>query len=200
IRKPPGNRCGNRRSAEADGREMTHMFWGAIGMVEHAGDEIRRSAADRKPLALNEVEHLSRIPDIAQVDGRAFQYRNQKRAEHADEVADGGAGELAATVVRIVLQQLARLKTQRLMAVHNAFRVARRTRGERDQRWAGGVGRQRAGMWLRGEQLVVGLPDEPHDRDVLAEVGLKLHAAELFRRDEHTRLGPTEDWGELLAS
>src|SRR5207237_4511038 len=113
----------------------------------------------------------------AQVDGCAFQYRNQKRAEHADEVADGGAGELAATVVRIVLQQLARLEAQRLMAVHNAFRVASGARGERDQRWAGGVGRQRDGNWFRGEQLLVGLPDAAHDRDGLAEGGPEPPAA-----------------------
>ena len=37
---------------------------GAVGMVEQAGDEVRRPAADRQPVALDQPQHLARIPDV----------------------------------------------------------------------------------------------------------------------------------------
>ena len=172
-------------------------------MVQHAGDEVGRSAADRKPVALDELEHLARVPHIAQIDGCALEYRNEEGAQHADEVTDRGAGELAAAVGRVVLQQLACLETQGLMAVHDALGVACGAGGEGDQRRAGGVGGEGAGQRFGVEQIVVRAcssrerssvpPDQPDDRDVRAEVGLKLHAPELFCRDEDARLGRAED-------
>ena len=124
-------------------------------MVQHAGDEVGRSAADREPVALDELEHLARVPDVAQIDGCALEYRNEEGAQHADEVTDRGAGELAAAVGRVVLQQLACLETQGLMAVDDALGVARGAGGEGDQRRAGGVGGEGAVQRFGVEQIVV---------------------------------------------
>ena len=109
-------------------------------MVQQAGDEVGRSAADRQSVALDQLEHPARIPDVAQIDRRALQHRDQEGAEHADEVPDRRGGQLPAAVGRVVRQQLAGLEAQRLMAVDDALRVAGRARGERDQRRAGRIG------------------------------------------------------------
>ena len=124
VGEPPGDRRRDRRAAEADGREVLQVLRGAVGMVEQAGDEVRRPAADRQPVALDQLRAPARVPDVDEIDRRALEYRDEERAQHADEVADRGAGELAAAVGRVVLQQLAYLEAERLMAVHDALGVA----------------------------------------------------------------------------
>ena len=79
-----------------------------------------------------------------EIDRRALQNGNQERAEHADEVSDRRGRELPAAVGRVVRQQLAGLEAERLMAVDDALRLARRARGERDQRRARRIGGDRA--------------------------------------------------------
>ena len=178
-------------------------------MVQQAGDEVGRSAADRKPVALDQLEHHARIPHVAQIDGCALEHRNEEGAQHADEVTDRGAGELAAAVGRVVLQQLAGLEAERLMAVDDALGVAGGAGGEGDQRRAGGVGGEGAVHRFGVEQVVVAVQmllaralvgaHQSDDRDVRAEVGLELHAPELFCGDEDARLGRAEDVAEFLA-
>ena len=70
--------------------KCSQVLGGAVGMVQHAGDEVGRPAADREAVALDQLEHLARIPDVAQIDRSAFQHRDQEGAEHADEVTDRG--------------------------------------------------------------------------------------------------------------
>ena len=67
---------------------MRHVLGGEVGMVEQAGDEVRRPAADRQAVALDQLQHLAGVPHVAQVDRCAFEHGDQERAEHPDEVPD----------------------------------------------------------------------------------------------------------------
>ena len=140
VGQPPGHGGGHGRPAEADGLEVRHVLVGAVGMVEQAGDEVRRPAADRQAVDSHQLQHLAGVPDVAQIDRCTFEHRDQECAEHADEVPDRGGGELPAAVGRVVRQQLAGLEAERLMTVDDALGIARRARGERDQCRAGRVG------------------------------------------------------------
>ncbi len=109
----------------------------------------------------------------------------EERAEHADEVADGGGGELAPAVGRIVVQQLAGLEAQRLMAVDDTLRVAGGAGGERDQRRAAGSAATVPAIGSSASRSVEGQrtvgPTSPTIRHVGAQVRLERHAAELAR-------------------
>ena len=95
------------------------------------------------------------------------------------------------------------------MAVDDALGVACGAGGEGDQCRAGGVGGEGAVQRFGVEQVVVTVlmllaralvgAHQSDDRDVGAEVGLELHAPELFGRDEDARLGRAEDVAEFLA-
>ncbi len=180
----------------------------AVGMVEQAGDEVRRSAADRQAVGLHQRQHLARIPDVGEVDRGALQDGDEEGAEHADEVPDRGGGQLPSAVRRVVGQQLAGLEAQRLMAVDDALGVARGAGRERDQRGIRRVGCDGARHRLIVEEVVeieldarpLGRADQHDDRHVPAQVGLVRHAAELLGGDEHAWLGGRQDVADLLAS
>ena len=141
------------------------------------------------PSLLDELEHLARIPHVAQVDRRTLQHRDQERAEHADEVPDRGGGELAAAVGRVVRQQLAGLEAQRLMAVDDALRVACRARGEGDQRRARRIGgdRARSAARRRAGRRRSSCPTRPTMGTSAHRSGWIFHPPEFLGGDERLR-------------
>ena len=164
---------------------------------------------DRPSLSIS-LSTLPGIPHVAEIDRRALENGNQERAEHADEVPDRCGRQLPAAVGRVVRQQLAGLEAERLMAVDDALRVARRARGERDQRRARRIGGDGADQRLIGEQVVEAVhmllarafvgPDQTHDRDVRAQVRLVVHPAEFLGGDEHLRPRGGDDVAQFLAA
>ena len=187
IRQPARHRGRNRRPAKANGFEVRHVFGRAVGVVQQAGDEVRRSATDRKTFGLNEFEHVSRVPHITQIDRRALEYRDQERTDHADEVPDWRCGQLASTVGRVILQQLAGLEAECLMAVHDPLGLTGGAGRERDQCRGAGIGVDLACHRLVVEQILEAVLHQADDRHVRTQVRLELHPPELPGGDEHLR-------------
>ena len=154
IGEPAGECGGNRGPAETGGFHMAQMVIGEVGMIKQAGEEVRWAAPDGHTLALHQGQDLCGVPVIDEIDGRAIQHGNEECPEHADEVPDRGRRELATPVRRVVRMELAGLAANRLMAVDDALGIAGGTRRERNQRRIAGVGGERAGHRLVGEQVV----------------------------------------------
>lgn len=121
---------------------------------------------------------------------------------------DRRGGELTAAIGGVVGEQLACLEAQRLVTVDHALGLAGGARGERDQRRRAGIGGQRAGHRLVGEQVLeiddvaahhAGLPrtHHPDDGDVGAQLGVKTHPAEPLGGDEDPRLARGQDEAQL---
>ncbi len=68
IGQSPGDGCGHGRAAQTDSGEPGQMTFAELRMVHQAGDEIRWPATDRQFVPLDQLQHLARIPDVAQVD------------------------------------------------------------------------------------------------------------------------------------
>src|ERR1700744_3518906 len=94
VGQAPGNGGRNGRSAKADVLDVAQMFGGESRRVEQAGDEVGRTATERHTVGFHQIDRLTGVPDIAEIDRRTLDDWDQKRAEHADEVADGKRGEL----------------------------------------------------------------------------------------------------------
>lgn len=154
--------------------------------------ELGAHTATRSPLPM---------PNPANAPAALLEDGNQERADHPDEVADGGGGQLSATVRRVVHQQLARLEAEGLVAVDDALRIAGGAGGERDECWSGGIRVEGARQRHVVEKVVEALlADERNDGHVLGEVRLERHPTELPGRDEGRRLRGREDVRDLLAS
>ena len=175
-------------------------------MVEQAGDEVGRPTADRQAVALDQLEHAGRVPDVAQIDRGALEHRDQERAEHADEVPDRGGGELPAAVGRVVREQLAGLEAERLMAVDDALRVAGRARGEGDQRRAGRIGARRCRPSARRRadrrrcSRASSRPDQPTIGTSAHRSGWYFIRPNSLGGDEHLRPRGGQDVAEFLAA
>jgi hypothetical protein len=110
---------------------------GAVGVVEQAGDEVRRSATEREVVAFQQVQHFTWIPAVEQVHRPTVDHRYEQGAKHADEVAYRCGDELVVADRPDMAGQLTRLADQRLVAVDDALRVTGRAGGKGDQGWAG---------------------------------------------------------------
>ena len=172
----------------------------AIGVIEQAGDEVGRAAAKGEAVAVHQRQHFGRIPVVDQVYRPAVEDRDQQGGEHSDEVADRRRGQLVVADRPDLAGELTRLADQAAMAVHDALGRAGGAGGERDQRRTRGVGGDRAGHRLVGEQIIEVPPDHADDLDVGAQIGLIGHPAELLGGDEHPRLGGGEDVRQLFTA
>ena len=85
--------AGTLEPAEAEVLDVLQVVLGEARVVEQAGYEVGRPTTERDAVAFHQVDREAGIPDVAQVDRRPLDDRNQEGAEHSDEVSDRERGE-----------------------------------------------------------------------------------------------------------
>ena len=172
----------------------------AVRVIEQAGDEVGRPAAEGQAVAFHQSQYDARIPVVDKVNRSTVEHRDQQSGKHSDEVADRCRGQLVVADRADLAGELTRLADQAAVTVNDALRRAGGAGGERDQRGTRGIGGDRAGHRFVGEQVVEVAPDHADNLDVGAQIGLIGQPAELLGRDEYPRLGGGEDLRQFFAA
>ena len=200
VRQPSRHRRWHRRPAQAKAFDAGLMGRCAVRVIEQAGDEVGRPAAEGQAVAFHQSQYDARVPVVDQVHRPAVEHRDEQSGEHSDEVPDRCRGQLVVADRPDLARELTRLADQAAMAVHDALGRAGGAGGERDQRGTRGVGGDRAGHRFIGEEVVEVAPDHADDLDVGAQIGLIGQPAELLGGDEYPRLGGGEDVRQFFAA
>ena len=130
------------------------MVLGELGMIQQAGDEIRRPAAEADSVSRHQVQDQAWIPRVAQMDRHTFEHRAKQPTEHADEMPYRQSRQVSGGMLRMTGVELTDLAAQGLMAVHDALGIAGGSRREGDQRRFRRVGVDRARHGFVGKQFI----------------------------------------------